>query len=73
MPISKDVGVNRSGIGMMGVVDNGSKCVVMTNGGYEIMDLELKWSDDILMLAMVMMNDSNKKRESVCVNKCVVE
>ena len=65
LPISNDVG-RRLGRGRIGEVDDGSDCVVTTDGGYEIMDLESKRSDDISMSAMVTMNDSNKK-ERECV------
>jgi hypothetical protein len=39
-----DVTVNRSGIGVIYVVDDSCDCVVMINGGYKIMNLKSKWS-----------------------------
>jgi hypothetical protein len=64
--MSNDVVVNRLGMGMIGVADDGCNCFVMNDGGYEITDLELKQSDNISMLAilvmiimmMIMMNES---------------
>jgi hypothetical protein len=47
--------VNRLGMGIMGAVDDGCDCFVMTDGGYEITDFESKWSDEILMSAIMMM------------------
>ena len=57
LPISNNVAENRSGIGMMGMVDDGCNCIVMIDGGYEIMDLESKWSDDSSMSAICSDNE----------------
>jgi hypothetical protein len=51
-------------MGMMGVVDDGCDCFVMIDSEYEIMDLELKRSNDISMSAIVvMMNDRDEVRK----------
>jgi hypothetical protein len=57
LPISKDVAVNRLGIGVIGVADDDCDGFVMMDGGYEIMDLESKQSDEILMSAIEVMID----------------
>ena len=55
-------------------MDDGCDCVVITEGGYEIMDLESKRSDDISMSAIVVRGDGkNEERGCVCVNECVIE
>ena len=56
MPILKDVG-KRLGRGRIGVVDDSCDCIVMIDGGYEIIDCELKWSEEISMSAIVVMRD----------------
>jgi hypothetical protein len=68
LPILNDVAVNRSGIGVMGVVDDGCDCFMTIDGGYEIVDFESKRSDDISMSAIVVITNSNdevKKKESM--------
>jgi hypothetical protein len=62
--ILKDVAVNKSGMEMTDMVDDGCDCFVMMDGGYEIMDSESKQSDNISMSAIVvMMNDRNEVRK----------
>jgi hypothetical protein len=61
LPMSNDVVANKLGIGMIGVADDGCNCFVMTNGGYEITNFELKQSDDISMSAIVVMMMMRKK------------
>jgi hypothetical protein len=57
--ILRDVGWKSRGIGVIGAVDAGCDSFVTMDGGYEMNDLESKRSDDISMLAIVvMMNDS---------------
>ena len=73
MPISNDVG-RRLGRGRIGEVDDGSDCVVTTDGGYEMTERESNWSDEILTSAIVVKGDGkNEKRECVCVNECVIK
>jgi hypothetical protein len=58
-------------MGMMGVADDGCDCFVMIDGGYEIMDFELNRSDDISMLAIVVITNDNDevKKKKVCMNE----
>ena len=53
---------------MMGVVDDDGDGLVTTDGGYVIMDLELKWANKISMLAIVVkVNDESVVGTSVWV------
>jgi hypothetical protein len=61
LPISKDVAVNRLGIGVIGVADDDCDGFVTMDGGYEITDLESKRSDEISMSAIVVMGMNNSK------------
>jgi len=66
--IPNDVIVSELGRGVRGVVDDGCDSFVTTDGGYEIMDLESKWSDDISMSAIVVRRDDNGGvQKGVCV------
>jgi hypothetical protein len=62
--------VNRLGMGMMGAVDDGCDCLVMTDGGYEITDFESKRSDEIsmsaIMVMMMMMKVMMMTNEGMC-------
>ena len=62
MAILNDVAANRSGTGIMGVVDDGCEGVVVIDGGYDIMDLESKWSDDISMSAIVVIVENEIRK-----------
>jgi hypothetical protein len=54
-------------MGIMGAVDDGCDCVVMTDGGYEITDFESKRSDEISMSAiMVMIPSSQFIENKIC-------
>jgi hypothetical protein len=65
----KDVAVNRLGMGMTGMVDDSCDCFVMMDGGYEIMDSELKQSNNISMSAIiVIMNDDSKREKKEYMN-----
>jgi hypothetical protein len=55
LPILNNIAASRSGMGMMGVADDGCDCFVMINGGYEIVDFESNRSNDISMSAIVVM------------------
>jgi hypothetical protein len=66
--ISNDVAVNKSGMGMIDVVDVGCNCFVMIDGGYEIMDSESKRSDDISMSAIVVITNDNEIEKKECMN-----
>jgi hypothetical protein len=57
LPISRDVAVNRLGIGVIGMADDDCDGFVTMDGGYEITDLESKRSDEISMLAIVVRGD----------------
>jgi hypothetical protein len=54
LPILNAVVVNRLERETIGVVDVGCNCFVTTDGGYEMVDFELKQSDNISMLAIMM-------------------
>jgi hypothetical protein len=59
-------------MGMTCMVDDGCNCFMMMDGGYEITDSKLKWSDNILMSAIVvMMNDNDNIRKKECVYLCM--
>ena len=55
-----DVVVSELGMGLIGVVDDGCDSLVMIDGGYEIMDLESKRSDEMSMLAIVVVRDEGE-------------
>jgi hypothetical protein len=48
-------------MGIIGAVDDGCDCFVMTDGGYEITNFESKQRDDISMSAIVVMMMMRKK------------
>jgi hypothetical protein len=74
LPIPNDVAANRSGRGMMGVVDDGCTCFVTIDGGYEMSDFESNRSDDVLMSAIVtIMMMRVEGEESMWVNVCLNE
>jgi hypothetical protein len=68
LPILNDVAATRSGIGVMGVVDDGCDCFMTIDGGYEIVDFESKRSDDISMSTIVVIMNNN---DEVRLNECV--
>ena len=66
MVILNDDTVNRLGMGVIGVVDDGCDSLVTINGGYEIMDFESKQSDEISMLAIgTIINDYESLRSKI--------